>query len=361
MLTSLCLLFTDRTELWDNRHNVTNNNSASHVDKPIEIINDLVWFQREHHLTSVTSSNQQTYSGMEETGTIWPPSRSGVQFPCPKCGKKYYYKHNLGRHIRQECGKEPQFHCPYCPHLTKHKANIVTLDSLPQTMNFLAPELLPSDYHQPYDTVTHHVGLELEMFPCPQCGKGYRHKQNLMRHIKYECGKEPQFCCPICSNRYRQKNGVTIFGQEGYSIKEERELFGSYGAPRVEHNSPNWFISDQLNNTMLSTTKLFFFTDGSSYESQSHFYNSNERFYKITDTTNWSETITSQQQLKMESHPCQKCGKVYSRKGNLQRHLSWECGKEPCRKCPYCPFITNYKGTVQKHIRRRHINMPNIM
>lgn len=46
-------------------------------------------------------------------------------FQCPNCHKVYHYKSSLARHIRLECGKEPQFQCPYCPHVTKHKSSLV--------------------------------------------------------------------------------------------------------------------------------------------------------------------------------------------------------------------------------------------
>ncbi|KAJ1529442.1 hypothetical protein ONE63_006220 [Megalurothrips usitatus] len=45
-------------------------------------------------------------------------------FPCPQCGKVYTWKCSLSLHLRQECGKEPQFQCPYCPHRTKQKGNL---------------------------------------------------------------------------------------------------------------------------------------------------------------------------------------------------------------------------------------------
>jgi uncharacterized Zn-finger protein len=55
------------------------------------------------------------------------PVASGTQniFHCPNCSKMYHYKSSLARHIRLECGKEPQFQCPYCPHVTKHKSSLV--------------------------------------------------------------------------------------------------------------------------------------------------------------------------------------------------------------------------------------------
>lgn len=45
-------------------------------------------------------------------------------FPCPQCGKVYTWKCSLSLHLRQECGKEPQFQCPHCPHRTKQKGNL---------------------------------------------------------------------------------------------------------------------------------------------------------------------------------------------------------------------------------------------
>ncbi|KAK3915473.1 Longitudinals lacking protein, isoforms A/B/D/L [Frankliniella fusca] len=46
-------------------------------------------------------------------------------FPCPQCNKVYQYKYTLGTHLRYECGKEPQFQCPYCPHRSKLKGNLM--------------------------------------------------------------------------------------------------------------------------------------------------------------------------------------------------------------------------------------------
>ncbi|XP_015109599.1 longitudinals lacking protein, isoforms A/B/D/L isoform X6 [Diachasma alloeum] len=39
------------------------------------------------------------------------------------------------------------------------------------------------------------------------CGKAYSLKQNLLRHMKYECGGERKFCCHLCPSKYTQ-NGT---------------------------------------------------------------------------------------------------------------------------------------------------------
>jgi uncharacterized Zn-finger protein len=44
---------------------------------------------------------------------------------CPRCGNAYSRPHSLNRHIRFECGVEPQFECPVCHKRSKHKHNLV--------------------------------------------------------------------------------------------------------------------------------------------------------------------------------------------------------------------------------------------
>jgi len=53
-----------------------------------------------------------------------PPGEGPGAFPCSSCGKVYRWKRTLRNHLRSECGKEPQFQCPYCHLRSKRKSNI---------------------------------------------------------------------------------------------------------------------------------------------------------------------------------------------------------------------------------------------
>ncbi|KAF6197387.1 hypothetical protein GE061_020271 [Apolygus lucorum] len=45
-------------------------------------------------------------------------------FPCLRCWKTYRHPQHLWRHKKFECGVEPQFKCPVCPHKSKRKENL---------------------------------------------------------------------------------------------------------------------------------------------------------------------------------------------------------------------------------------------
>ncbi|KAK3915480.1 Zinc finger protein 33A [Frankliniella fusca] len=105
-------------------------------------------------------------------------------FTCPNCGKGYSYKGNLNRHIRVECGKEPQQSCPICFKMFKHKTGDAASSSAPRAPRGSGP------------------------FRCLRCFKEYRSKGSLQRHVKIECGKKPGVPCPYCDTMFKHKSSV---------------------------------------------------------------------------------------------------------------------------------------------------------
>lgn len=47
------------------------------------------------------------------------------------------------------------------------------------------------------------------VYPCPQCPKIYSYKNNLLRHMNIECGKQPNLRCPYCSYKSKHKCDMT--------------------------------------------------------------------------------------------------------------------------------------------------------
>ncbi|XP_046659219.1 zinc finger X-chromosomal protein-like [Homalodisca vitripennis] len=45
-------------------------------------------------------------------------------------------------------------------------------------------------------------------FVCSKCGRLYKRKNHVVQHLRYECGKEPQFACNYCGFRAKQKSNL---------------------------------------------------------------------------------------------------------------------------------------------------------
>ena len=67
-------------------------------------------------------------------------------------------------------------------------------------------------------------------YKCMNCGRSYNRKDNLDRHWKYECGKNPRFSCPYCV--YRAKRRYDLH----YHIKNRHKGYEIY-AIDLEHDS----------------------------------------------------------------------------------------------------------------------------
>ncbi|XP_075225734.1 zinc finger X-chromosomal protein-like [Lycorma delicatula] len=126
---------------------------------------------------------------------------------CKRCNRSYLHLPSLCRHKKFECGKNPQFKCPYCPYQAKQKGSmkshiirgkhwikILELWELGSVKTFIEA----SD-----KCVDERPRLEGK-FQCG-CGRVYRHRASLFSHRKFECGKQPQFQCHLCRNKFFRK------------------------------------------------------------------------------------------------------------------------------------------------------------
>lgn len=60
-------------------------------------------------------------------GALTHPAQAGEEpkgVECSKCGRHYKLKSSLRNHQKWECGKEPQFQCPYCNYRAKQKMHV---------------------------------------------------------------------------------------------------------------------------------------------------------------------------------------------------------------------------------------------
>ncbi|XP_063993681.1 zinc finger protein 567-like [Diachasmimorpha longicaudata] len=122
---------------------------------------------------------------------------------CTKCGKTYKRRTHLLRHLKYECGDIRRFLCPHCGqlfrqrdwiwiHIKKHHKCSVLYYETPQ-LEFVSVNIDPLTIHN-----------------CTKCGKTYKRRTHLLRHLKFECGDIRRFLCPHCGQLFRQRDWIWI-------------------------------------------------------------------------------------------------------------------------------------------------------
>lgn len=59
-----------------------------------------------------------------KSSKIPKPCLDGSGYECPDCERVYKLKSSLRNHQKWECGKDPQFKCPYCVYKAKQKMHM---------------------------------------------------------------------------------------------------------------------------------------------------------------------------------------------------------------------------------------------
>lgn len=90
------------------------------------------------------------------------------------------------------------------------------------------------------------AGGNLGGFACPDCGRMYKLKSSLRNHQKWECGKEPQFRCPYCVYRAKQKMHI---GRHMERMHKEKFLKMENGELDMKFLTGNDDSSTPLNQT----------------------------------------------------------------------------------------------------------------
>jgi Zinc finger, C2H2 type. len=66
---------------------------------------------------------------------------------------------------------------------------------------------------------------------------------------------------------------------------------------------------------------------------------------------------TNSKENNFDNFTCKNCGRTYTRKGNLGRHLKYECQKVPQFPCGKCTKKFYRKEKLQYHVNTIHSNM----
>ena len=126
---------------------------------------------------------------------------------------------------------------------------------------------------------------------CPTCGKRFKLKKDLIRHLRIHTGEKP-FQCSYCSYSANIKGNLT------------RHITKMHNLPWLM----NW----------INFSTIFLF-----------------------------------QYLEIGPNDCTSCGKKFKKNSDLIQHIRIHTGEKPF-SCPYCHIASNHKGNLKKHILNIH-------
>ncbi|XP_050430577.1 zinc finger protein 586-like [Adelges cooleyi] len=138
------------------------------------------------------------------------------------------------------------------------------------------------------------------------CGRKYLNKKSLIRHLRYECGVRRQFQCNTCLQQFKLQN----------HLKKHLQRCTSRTIAIDQHIST-------VNGVVRDETEM---------QALEHTHN---RYYCING-----------------------CGKSYKNKQHMTRHARSECGCQAKFRCQYCMKSFTRKQSLKLHIVVVHNRLP---
>lgn len=65
-------------------------------------------------------------------------------------------------------------------------------------------------YLQQQQVVVNHHHSSQSSYACARCGNSYARLHSLSRHVRFECGVDPKFECPICHKKSKHKHNLLL-------------------------------------------------------------------------------------------------------------------------------------------------------
>ena len=162
----------------------------------------LTLHQREHR-ESMEKSSGKDFSSKDCLKSHMVRHTDG--FPCPQCGKKFYWKLTLQWHLDKHTGQ----HLYYCDTCGKGwpNARLLKLHNIQDTEErpFKCGDCGVC-YKRESNLITHHrdTYMGLQPFLCKVCNKAFSIISLLKEHMRVHTGERP-FMCPRCGKKFSKK------------------------------------------------------------------------------------------------------------------------------------------------------------
>ncbi|OAD57275.1 Zinc finger protein 37 [Eufriesea mexicana] len=187
-------------------------------------------------------------------------------------------------------------------------------------------------------------------FSCPNCTSVFNRKDNLQKHLKYECGQLPRSGTSGRLQDTVQRDAKT----DGISGPEQRQVSLS---EVYEHFQPEEQFVFAFKVRVWSTTAIRLPLLRLRVEEILEHTRAQELEGNPIEYYGWNRRNAAHPRVRHKAlHICPRCGRPFNWRYNLQNHLKYACGQLPRFNCPYCAYRTKHTSNVRAHVRRKHPN-----
>ncbi|XP_063697882.1 zinc finger protein ZFP2-like [Culicoides brevitarsis] len=177
-------------------------------------------------------------------------------------------------------------------------------------------------------------------YTCNRCGNSYARPHSLNRHIRFECGVEPKFQCPICILRAKHDNVTDEQMEPKIIMLTNGETRYSCSKCGVKYKK-------------MSALRSHFKECGKGAQCPYCPKVVTQRHSAFSILQTLLNTGNALQNRDVPAQ-CPYCKRVYANSQKVQAHIKKYCLKEKKYKCMFCAYRSKRRDHIIRHAARVH-------
>ncbi|XP_010886959.2 zinc finger protein 665 isoform X1 [Esox lucius] len=291
-----------------------------------------------------------------------PRITTSVLFPCPHCPFSSSMKSSLSQHMRRHSQRRTK--------VIQIQASVEVRGEINANPELPEPSLvaLPTETEtdEPPEpslgappTQTNELAQTgEEAYSCSQCGKMFKHKGHVQRHMRAVHSNVRPYCCLQCRKCFAQgydlaRHQTRVHGKKKKQEKASVQLGGE--SPASSNDLPSGTQagrspSQRLKNLRVKSSRMSMAKMKANSLKQRHASNKEKIHSSSTDTADVEE-----EDVEAEArYSCTECLRSYSNAESLKAHQCVPAGVATPYTCSTCGATFKRHTTLKKHTLNKH-------